>query len=80
MTPQRDDPELRGPARLAPPRVPVVRLNRRVLYVVGAVLVVVVVAGLVALRAQSSRLAQQLGPGLAAPACGRALVRQGAGP
>ena len=58
MTPQRDDPELRGPARLAPPRVPVVRLNRRVLYVVGAVLVVVVVAGLVALRAQSSRLAQ----------------------
>ena len=58
MTPQRDDPELRGPARLAPPRVPVVRLNRRVLYVVGAVLFVVVVAGLVALRAQSSRLAQ----------------------
>ena len=58
MTPQRDDPELRGPARLAPPRVPVVRLNRRVLYVVGAVLVVVVVAGLAALRAQSSRLAQ----------------------
>ena len=58
MTSQRDDPELRGPARLTPPRVPVVRLNRRVLYVVGAVLVVVVVAGLVALRAQSSRLAQ----------------------
>ena len=58
MTPQRDDPELRGPARLTPSRVPVVRLNRRVLYVVGAVLVVVVVAGLVALRAQSSRLAQ----------------------
>ena len=58
MTPRRDDPDLRGPARLAPPRVPVVRLNRRVLYVVGAVLFVVVVAGLVALRAQSSRLAQ----------------------
>jgi len=58
VTPQRDDPELRGPARLAPPRVPVVRLNRRVLYVVGAVLVVVVVAGLVALRAQGSRLGQ----------------------
>jgi len=58
VTPQRDDPELRGPARLTPSRVPVVRLNRRVLYVVGAVLVVVVVAGLVALRAQSSRLAQ----------------------
>src|SRR2546428_10663488 len=58
MPPPRDDLELRGPAQLAPPRVPVVRLNRRVLYVVGAVLVVVVVAGLVALRAQSSRLMQ----------------------
>src|SRR5438093_12384224 len=57
MTPPRDDPELRGPAQLAPPRVPVVRLNRRVLYVVGAVLVLVFVAGLVALQAQSSRLA-----------------------
>src|SRR5213076_2836836 len=45
-------------AQLAPPRVPVVRLNRRVLYVVGAVLVLVFVAGLVALQAQSSRLAQ----------------------
>ena len=51
MTSQRDDPELRGPARLTPSRVLVVRFNRRVLYVVGAVLVVVVVAGLVALRA-----------------------------
>ncbi|HLQ21772.1 MAG TPA: TrbI/VirB10 family protein [Gemmatimonadales bacterium] len=58
MTPPRDDPELRGPAQLAPPRVPVVRLNRRVLYVVGAALVLVFVAGLVALRAQGSRLAQ----------------------
>src|SRR2546425_8897364 len=58
VTPQRDDPELRGPARLAPPRVAVVRLNRPVLHVVRAVPVVVVVAGLVALRAQSSRLAQ----------------------
>jgi hypothetical protein len=55
MTPLRDDAELRGPDRLAPPRVAVVRLNRRVLYVVGAALVVVVVAGLVALRAQGSR-------------------------
>src|SRR2546425_12549043 len=58
MTPPRDDPELPGPARLSAPRVPVVRLNRRLLYVVGAVLVLVFVAGLVALRAQGSRLAQ----------------------
>jgi len=39
--------------------VPVVRLNRRVLYVVGGTLVVVVTAGLVALRAQGSRLTQE---------------------
>jgi len=58
MTGQHDDPGLRGPARLAVPRVPVVRLNRRVLYVIGGTLVVVVLAGLVALRAQGSRLAQ----------------------
>ena len=58
MTGQQDDSELRGPARLAAPRVPVVRLNRRVLYVIGGTLVVVVLAGLVALRAQGSRLAQ----------------------
>jgi type IV secretory pathway VirB10-like protein len=59
VTPPRDDSELHGPSRLAPPRVPVVRLNRRVLYVVGTTLVVVVVAGLVALRAQGSRLTQE---------------------
>jgi type IV secretion system protein VirB10 len=53
---RRDDPELRGPDRLTPPRVSVVRLNRRVLYVAGSVLVVAVIAGLVALRAQGSRL------------------------
>jgi type IV secretory pathway VirB10-like protein len=58
MTGQQDDPELRGPARLSAPRVPVVRLNRRLLYVIGGTLVVVVLAGLVALRAQGSRLAQ----------------------
>ena len=58
MTAQQDDPELRGPARLSAPRVPVVRLNRRVLYVIGGTLVVVVLAGLVALRAQGSRLGQ----------------------
>jgi type IV secretion system protein VirB10 len=58
MTAQQDDPELRGPSRLAAPRVPVVRLNRRILYIIGGALVVVVLAGLVALRAQGSRLAQ----------------------
>jgi type IV secretion system protein VirB10 len=55
---RRDDPELRGPDRLTPPRVSVVRLNRRVLYVAGGVLLVAVIAGLVALRAQGSRLDQ----------------------
>jgi hypothetical protein len=59
MTPGRDDPELRGPAELTPPHVPVMRLNRRVFYVVGAVLVVSIVAGLIALRAQGSRPAKQ---------------------
>src|SRR5437773_11343058 len=59
MMPPRGDSELQGPSRLAPPPVPVVRLNRRVLYVVGTTLVVVVVAGLVALRAQGSRLTQE---------------------
>jgi type IV secretion system protein VirB10 len=58
MTRQQDDSELRGPARLSAPRVPVVRLNRRILYIIGGALVVVVLAGLVALRAQGSRLAQ----------------------
>jgi type IV secretion system protein TrbI len=58
VTAKQDDPELRGPARLTAPRVPVVRLNRRVLYVIGGTLVVVVVAGLVALHAQGSRLAK----------------------
>src|SRR5438128_7496462 len=58
MTARQDDPELRGPARLSAPRVPVVRLNRRVLYVIGGTLVVVVLAGLVALRAQGLRVAQ----------------------
>jgi hypothetical protein len=47
-----DDRELRGPSHLAPPRVSVVRLNRRVLYVAAGVLVIAAVAGLVALRAQ----------------------------
>jgi hypothetical protein len=59
MTPAREDPEFRGPAQLTPPPVSVVRLNRRVLYVVGGVLVIAIVAGLIALRAQGSRLAQE---------------------
>ena len=58
MIPPQDEAELRGPARLSPPRVSVVRLNRRLLYVVGTVLVIVVVAALVALRAQGARLPQ----------------------
>lgn len=44
-----------NPLRLTPPSGPVVRLNRRLLYVVGGVLVAVVVTGLIALRAQGSR-------------------------
>ena len=56
MTAHHDDPELRGPSRLTTPRVSVVRLNRRVLYVIGAALIAIVLAGLVALRAQGSRL------------------------
>lgn len=59
MTPGREDPELRGPAQLTPPRVSVVRLNRRVLYVVGGVLVIAIVAALIALRAQGTRLASE---------------------
>ena len=44
-----------NPLRLTPASGPVVRLNRRLLYVVGGVLVAVVVTGLIALRAQGSR-------------------------
>lgn len=58
MTPSREDADLRGPARLTPARVRVVRLNRRLLYVVGAVLVIVAIAAAVALRAQGARLAE----------------------
>ena len=61
MTPPRDDADLRGPARLTPPRVRVVRLNRRLLYVVGAILVIVVIAAVVALRAQGARLGENGG-------------------
>ena len=61
MTPPRDDADLRGPARLTPPRVRVVRLNRRLLYVVGAIAVIVVIAAVVALRAQGARLGENGG-------------------
>src|SRR5262249_3823542 len=44
-----------NPLRLTSPSGPVVRLNRRLLYVVAGVLVAVVVTGLIALRAQGSR-------------------------
>jgi type IV secretion system protein TrbI len=58
VTAPRGDADLRGPERLTPPRVRVVRLNRRLLYVVGAVLVIVVIAAVVALRAQGARLGE----------------------
>jgi type IV secretory pathway VirB10-like protein len=61
MKTPRDDRDLRAPAQLMPPRVSVVRLNRRLLYVIDAALVIVVVAGLVALRAEGSRW-QEAGP------------------
>jgi hypothetical protein len=82
VTPPRDDKELRGPTQLSPPRVPVVRLNHRVLYVVGAVLVIVAIAAPVALRAQSSRLAQDGNmTGASHLSTGRrAVVRQGPRP
>jgi type IV secretion system protein TrbI len=73
VTPPRDDADLRGPARLTPPRVRVVRLNRRLLYVVGAVLVIVAIAAAVALRAQGARLAENGGAsrGALAPPSGQ---------
>lgn len=58
MTSQQDDSELHGPARLAAPRLPVVRRNRRVLDVIGETLVVLVLGGLAALGAQGLCLAQ----------------------
>ena len=70
MTAHQDDPELRGPARLTAPRVPVVRLNRRVLYVIGGTLVVVVLAALIALHSQGSRLAKDAGSHASRPPAG----------
>jgi hypothetical protein len=75
MTAQHD-PELCGPVRLAAPRVPVVRLSCRILYVIGGGLVLVVPGGLVALRAQGSRLSE-LGRVARSGAGRRAVVRQG---
>jgi type IV secretion system protein VirB10 len=69
----KDDPELRGPDQLTPPRVSVVRLNRRLLYVAGSVLVAAVLAGLVALRAQGPRLEQDA----SAPRTSQLTVRPG---
>jgi len=51
MTAQQDDPELRGPARLSAPRVPVVRSIAECSTSLAATLVVVVMVGLVTLRA-----------------------------
>lgn len=51
-----------SPLELQPPGAPVVRLNRRVLYVLGAALVAVFVVGLVALRAQGPPAASDSGP------------------
>src|SRR5437899_12825763 len=47
-----------NPLQLGPPARPVVRLNRRLIYVVGAVLVGAVLTGLIAIRAQGSRVSE----------------------
>ncbi len=47
-----------SPLDLGPARRSVVRLNRRIIYLVGAVLIAAFVAGLIALRAQGRRLNQ----------------------
>src|SRR3989442_605141 len=44
-----------SPLELGPTRRPVVRLNRRVIYVVGAILIGAFVTGLIAIRAQGPR-------------------------
>jgi hypothetical protein len=58
MTAQRDDREVPGRMRLSALRVAGVPLNRCVLDVTGAMLVVTILAGLVALREQGLRQAQ----------------------
>src|SRR2546427_9754418 len=47
-----------SPLQLGPAAHPVVRLNRRVIYVVGAVLIGAVLTGLIAIRAQGSRVSE----------------------
>src|SRR2546426_11895531 len=47
-----------NPRQLGPTAHPVVRLNRRVIYVVGAVLVGAVLTGLIAIHAQGSRASE----------------------
>src|SRR5206468_5271274 len=47
-----------SPLQLGPTRRPVVRLNRRVIYVVGAGLIGAVLTGLIAIRAQGSRASE----------------------
>src|SRR2546428_2689908 len=47
-----------NPLQLDPAGSPVVRLNRRVIYVVGAVLIGAVLTGLIAIRAQGSRASE----------------------
>src|SRR5205809_4457495 len=47
-----------SPLQLGPTGHPVVRLNRRVIYVVGAVLIGAVLTGLIAIRAQGTRASE----------------------
>src|SRR2546425_9012638 len=47
-----------SPLQLGPTGRPVVRLNRRVIYIVGAVLIGAVLTGLIAIRAQGSRASE----------------------
>src|SRR5436309_7383700 len=47
-----------SPLQLGPTAHPVVRLNRRAIYVVGAVLIGAVLTGLIAIRAQGSRASE----------------------
>jgi hypothetical protein len=78
-TAQQDDPKLRRPARLSTPRVPMMWLNLRILYVLGAMPIVVVLAGFVAVRAQGARVAQDANSRASrhpAPAGRQAIVRQ----
>src|SRR5437667_12824090 len=47
-----------SPRQLGPTGHPVVRLNRRAIYVVGAVLIGAILTGLIAIRAQGSRVSE----------------------